>query len=61
VIKAFVVIRSGQQATSDDLKAFCTSRLASFKRPEFYEFLPELPKNALGKILRKDLRSGAAA
>jgi acyl-CoA synthetase (AMP-forming)/AMP-acid ligase II len=61
VIKAFVVVRSGQQANADDLKVFCTSRLASFKRPELYEFLPELPKNALGKILRKDLRSGAAA
>ncbi len=61
VIKAFVVARAGQQVTADDLKAFCTSRLASFKRPEIYEFLPELPKNALGKILRKDLRKGAAA
>jgi acyl-CoA synthetase (AMP-forming)/AMP-acid ligase II len=61
VIKAFVVARAGQEINADDLKAFCTSRLASFKRPEMYEFLPELPKNALGKILRKDLRKGAAA
>ncbi len=61
VVKAFVVIRQGQKVTADDLKAFCTSRLASFKRPELYEFLPELPKNALGKILRKELRKGAAA
>jgi acyl-CoA synthetase (AMP-forming)/AMP-acid ligase II len=61
VVKAFVVVRSGQEASADDLKAFCTSRLASFKRPEMYEFLPELPKNALGKVLRKDLRKGAAA
>ncbi|HXR36113.1 MAG TPA: AMP-binding protein [Candidatus Binataceae bacterium] len=61
VVKAFVVIRPGQSADADDLKAFCTSRLASFKRPELYEFLPELPKNALGKILRKDLRKGAEA
>jgi acyl-CoA synthetase (AMP-forming)/AMP-acid ligase II len=61
VVKAFVVARPGQKITADDLKAFCTSRLASFKRPEIYEFLPELPKNALGKILRKDLRKGAEA
>ena len=61
ILKAFVVARPGQDISSDDLKAFCTSRLASFKRPELYEFLPELPKNALGKILRKDLRKGAAA
>ncbi len=61
VVKAFVVIRPSQSADADDLKAFCTSRLASFKRPELYEFLPELPKNALGKILRKDLRKGAEA
>ena len=61
VLKAFVVVRPGEQASADELKTFCTSRLASFKRPENYEFLPELPKNALGKILRKDLRKGAAA
>jgi acyl-CoA synthetase (AMP-forming)/AMP-acid ligase II len=61
VVKAFVVKRAGQGVNADDLKAFCTSRLASFKRPETYEFLPELPKNALGKILRKDLRKGADA
>jgi acyl-CoA synthetase (AMP-forming)/AMP-acid ligase II len=61
VVKAFVVVRQGQDASADDLRAFCTSRLASFKRPEMYEFLPELPKNALGKILRKDLRKGADA
>ncbi|HKD68914.1 MAG TPA: AMP-binding protein [Candidatus Binataceae bacterium] len=61
VVKAFVVVRPGQDASADDLRAFCTSRLASFKRPEMYEFLPELPKNALGKILRKDLRKGADA
>ena len=61
VLKAFVVVRPGERASADELKTFCTSRLASFKRPESYEFLPELPKNALGKILRKDLRKGAAA
>jgi acyl-CoA synthetase (AMP-forming)/AMP-acid ligase II len=61
VIKAFVVKRAGSQCDADELKAFCTSRLASFKRPEMYEFLPELPKNALGKILRKDLRKAADA
>jgi acyl-CoA synthetase (AMP-forming)/AMP-acid ligase II len=54
-------VRPGQEASADDLRVFCTSRLASFKRPELYEFLPELPKNALGKVLRKDLRKGAEA
>jgi acyl-coenzyme A synthetase/AMP-(fatty) acid ligase len=39
------------------LSEFCRSRLASFKRPEQIAFLDALPKNQLGKILRKDLRA----
>ncbi|HYL60817.1 MAG TPA: AMP-binding protein [Candidatus Acidoferrales bacterium] len=56
-IKAFVVVRKGQQVSQADLAEFCRSRLASFKRPESIEFIDALPKNPLGKILRKDLRA----
>jgi acyl-CoA synthetase (AMP-forming)/AMP-acid ligase II len=56
-VKAFVVCRAGEKITRDDLSEFCRSRLASFKRPEQIEFIDALPKNPLGKILRKDLRA----
>jgi acyl-CoA synthetase (AMP-forming)/AMP-acid ligase II len=58
-VKAFVVVRSGQKVTEAELAEFCRSRLASFKRPETIEFIDALPKNPLGKILRKDLRAPA--
>ncbi|HXH13156.1 MAG TPA: hypothetical protein VNP04_25705 [Alphaproteobacteria bacterium] len=35
---------------------WCRQRLASFKKPELVHFVPELPRNPLGKVLRKDLR-----
>jgi acyl-CoA synthetase (AMP-forming)/AMP-acid ligase II len=60
-VKAFVVRRKSQQVTEADLSEFCRSRLASFKRPESIEFIEALPKNPLGKILRKDLRAPGGA
>ncbi len=55
-VKAFVVLRTGGKLTADELSEFCRSRLASFKRPEHIEFIAVLPRNPLGKILRKELR-----
>jgi acyl-CoA synthetase (AMP-forming)/AMP-acid ligase II len=52
-------VRKGGKATQSELEDFCRSRLASFKRPERIEFIDALPKNPLGKILRKDLRAPA--
>ena len=40
----------------EDLVSFCKERLASFKKPEKIVFLPELPRNPLGKVLKKDLK-----
>ena len=39
---------------------FCRARLASFKKPEIVQFVPELPKNPMGKILRRELRDKLA-
>ena len=54
--KAFVVLKEGQAATPDDLKAFVKERLAPYKYPRLIEFVPELPKTATGKIQRFRLR-----
>jgi acyl-CoA synthetase (AMP-forming)/AMP-acid ligase II len=59
-VKAYVVLRSGQKAGAKDIQEFCRTRLASFKRPEEIEFIEALPKNALGKILRKELHARTA-
>jgi benzoate-CoA ligase len=64
--KAFVVVKPGQTASADELKAFVKERLAPYKYPRAIEFLDELPKTATGKIQRFRLRererqrSGAA-
>jgi benzoate-CoA ligase len=54
--KAFVVLKAGQAATEDELKAFVKEKLAPYKYPRFIEFVPELPKTATGKIQRFKLR-----
>jgi len=56
-VGACVVLRPGVAASADDLAEFCRQRLASFKKPEIVRFLPELPKNPMGKILRRELRA----
>jgi len=51
-----VVLKDGQTATPEDLKAFVKERLAPYKYPRLIEFVPELPKTATGKIQRFRLR-----
>jgi acyl-CoA synthetase (AMP-forming)/AMP-acid ligase II len=55
-IKAIVVLKSGQTATADELRAYCKSRLASYKVPRYITFVDELLRNALGKVLKTDIR-----
>ncbi|HEX9066790.1 MAG TPA: hypothetical protein VF843_16895, partial [Streptosporangiaceae bacterium] len=45
----------GASLTAAELIAFCKERLAAYKYPRVIEFLDELPKNALGKILKDQL------
>jgi long-chain acyl-CoA synthetase len=55
-IKAFVVIRPGEQATQEEIIDCCRERLKGFKSPREVQFMDALPKNLVGKVLRKDLR-----
>jgi benzoate-CoA ligase len=55
--KAYVVLKAGQQATADDLRAHVKERLAPYKYPRWIEFASELPKTATGKIQRFKLRA----
>jgi long-chain acyl-CoA synthetase len=55
-IKAYVVLKEGESATEEEIISFCKEKLAVYKVPKIIEFRQELPKSAVGKILRKILR-----
>ncbi len=55
-VKAFIVLKPGVEATDKEIIAFCKEKLAPYKVPKLVEFRKELPKSAVGKILRKILR-----
>ncbi|HOG06998.1 MAG TPA: long-chain fatty acid--CoA ligase, partial [Syntrophales bacterium] len=55
-VKTFVVPRPGQTLTAEEVIAFCRQTLAAYKVPKIVEFLEALPKSAVGKILRRELR-----
>lgn len=54
--KAYIVQKPGMSVTSEELDQHCRANLASFKVPRIYEFREELPKSAIGKILRRVLQ-----
>ena len=58
---AFVVLKAGAIATAEDLRQFVRERLAHFKTPHTFTFIPELPKTATGKIQKYVLRGRRAA
>lgn len=53
---AVVKLREGSTATAEELIAFCRTRLAGYKTPKDVVFVPELPKSASGKLLRRAVR-----
>ncbi|MBO0745790.1 MAG: AMP-binding protein, partial [Candidatus Dormibacteraeota bacterium] len=55
-VVAFVALREGTTAGAADLLAFCRERMAAYKRPRRIEVVPEVPKTATGKFLRRELR-----
>ncbi len=55
-VKAYVALKSGAVATAEEIIAFCRERMAAYKYPRQVEFLPEIPKTATGKFLRRQLR-----
>lgn len=54
-VKAYVVLKEGQKATSAELIDFCKQQLAAYKVPTMVEFRSELPKTMVGKFLRRVL------
>ena len=55
-IKAFIVVKEGETLTEEEVTAYCKENLAAYKVPKRVEFIEELPKTAVGKVLRRELR-----
>ncbi|MFT7160972.1 MAG: long-chain acyl-CoA synthetase, partial [Bacteroidia bacterium] len=54
-VKIFVV-KKDDSLTEDELKAYCKENLTGYKRPKYIEFVKELPKSNVGKVLRRTLK-----
>jgi acyl-CoA synthetase (AMP-forming)/AMP-acid ligase II len=54
-LKAFVVLNEGAELTGDEVKGYVKSNLARYKVPREVEFLDSLPRNATGKVLKREL------
>jgi HIP---CoA ligase len=57
---AFVVLRPGAEATADELIAWSRGEMANYKAPRYVEFVDVLPLNAMGKVLKYELRDRGA-
>jgi acyl-CoA synthetase (AMP-forming)/AMP-acid ligase II len=55
-VAAYVVVRAGLSLSDDELRDFCSERLADYKRPRRITFVDELPRNATGKVMKHLLR-----
>ena len=55
-VKALVVLREGVHTTEGEIIEHCKRHLASYKKPQSVEILSTLPKNAYGKVLKRELR-----
>jgi acyl-CoA synthetase (AMP-forming)/AMP-acid ligase II len=57
-VLAIIRVRAGQSVTEDELKDFCSQRMAKFKVPQYYEFqTEEFPKTSIGKIRKNVIRA----
>jgi long-chain acyl-CoA synthetase len=55
VVKAYIVLKPGEEATVGELRTFCKEYLTHYKVPKYIEFRKDLPKSQIGKVLRRIL------
>ncbi len=55
VAKAWIVLKTGEIVTEDELRMFCTNDLTRYKIPKYFEFREGLPRTTVGKVLRRVL------
>jgi len=56
MIHAAIVLKPGQAATRDELFAYAKEKLPGYKRPKVIYFLPALPRNPSGKVLKYEMK-----
>jgi len=55
-VKAFVVLNKGAEVNAEELIEYCKTKLASYKKPKYIEFVDSLPRNIAGKVLKYKLK-----
>ncbi|HEV2138778.1 MAG TPA: long-chain fatty acid--CoA ligase [Nitrososphaerales archaeon] len=62
IVKAFIVLKdpSSKDRAEGEILEFCKGKLAKYKVPRNFEFVPDLPKTLVGKVLRRKLKETAA-
>jgi crotonobetaine/carnitine-CoA ligase len=60
-VLAYVIPAAGASPTEEELSAYCLEQLAKFKVPARFEFRDELPRTAIGKVAKAQLREAIAA
>ncbi len=55
-VKAWIVIKSGQALDEKELTDYCKDKLTAYKVPKSFRFVEELPKSAIGKLMRREVR-----
>ena len=60
-VVAYIVAQDDAPIDTAALDAFCVAHIARFKKPRHYRFVPSLPKNSYGKVLKRELRTREAA
>jgi len=61
IVTAVIKCKKDKKLTDEEILTFCNNKLASFKIPEKIIFISEIPRNSMGKILKKDLRDKFSA
>ncbi|MFH1860330.1 MAG: long-chain fatty acid--CoA ligase [bacterium] len=56
IVVAIIVLKKGEKATIEEIRDFCQKRLAAYKLPRIIEFWESIPKNATGKILKREIK-----
>ncbi|MFW9993135.1 MAG: long-chain fatty acid--CoA ligase [Candidatus Odinarchaeota archaeon] len=55
-VKAFIVLKDDETASAEEMIEFCKGRIARYKIPRIVQFIDELPRSAIGKVLHRELR-----
>ena len=59
IVRANIVLKAGQTLTAEQIREFCSQRMAAYKMPQAFQFVSSIPKNPAGKILKRSLQESA--